>query len=377
MISRSLKAVISRVKLLTAPARTALLVAVLTYSGMRLWSAASATRRDQPRGPSPTGTLTSVNDRLVDPWRLAFVRYDVDWVANVWVANGDGSAERLLVRNAEAPCWSPNKRQIAFVRDGNVWVANADGSAQRQLSWNWPAGPSPCVYWGGRSIGITWSRSNGMIYAHADRARVLTSEEGRRGLMVSRYSLFDARSLGTDAIILNANHPAWSPSGRYLAFTRDRDIVYDDIWIAQTRKQAEHSRGGVKGFVVRRLAWGVKDRSYDPPSTGSSYYAMAVSHLSWSPDERRLAYSVECVNHGTRESSGIYLLELARVKENLVVKQRRNLDEVWGGNPCFSPDGRFIVYEDYEPELSPAISVVSVDGRNRQVLVRDAWEPAW
>jgi hypothetical protein len=72
-------------------------------------------------------------------WRLAFVRD-----GNIWVANGDGSGQKMIIRDGSAPAWSPDKKQIAFARGGNIWVANADGRKQRRLTLRWKSNtPSP------------------------------------------------------------------------------------------------------------------------------------------------------------------------------------------------------------------------------------------
>jgi hypothetical protein len=52
------------------------------------------------------------------PCKLAFVRDN-----NIWVSNGDGTDQKLIIENGNAPSWSPDKSQIAFVRDNNIWVA--------------------------------------------------------------------------------------------------------------------------------------------------------------------------------------------------------------------------------------------------------------
>src|SRR5206468_553813 len=44
----------------------------------------------------------------------------------------DGSNDRLLAEG-EGYAWSPDSRQIAFIRAGNVYVVNSDGSGEEQV----------------------------------------------------------------------------------------------------------------------------------------------------------------------------------------------------------------------------------------------------
>ena len=61
-----------------------------------------------------------------EEWKLAFVRNN-----NIWVSKGDGTDQRMIIKNGRSPYWSPGKNQIAFARNNNVWIAKADvtGSA--------------------------------------------------------------------------------------------------------------------------------------------------------------------------------------------------------------------------------------------------------
>jgi len=61
-----------------------------------------------------------------EEWKLVFVRNN-----NIWVAKGNGTDQRLIIKNGRSPCWSPDKAKIAFARNNNVWIAKADGSGQR------------------------------------------------------------------------------------------------------------------------------------------------------------------------------------------------------------------------------------------------------
>jgi Tol biopolymer transport system component len=56
--------------------------------------------------------------------------------AELWTANADGSnARRLTSGSIDGNArWSPDGKQIAFLRKGDVWLINSDGSGLRQIT---------------------------------------------------------------------------------------------------------------------------------------------------------------------------------------------------------------------------------------------------
>jgi Tol biopolymer transport system component len=96
-----------------------------------------------------SGLLPVINAHAVDPGKngyVAFVLADESTGAGgIYTMLRDGTGTKRIVNDPGAgkPAWSPDGKQIAFVRDyGNgdrpVMVMNADGSDQHQLlpgSW--------------------------------------------------------------------------------------------------------------------------------------------------------------------------------------------------------------------------------------------------
>jgi Tol biopolymer transport system component len=305
-------------------------------------------------------------------WPLAFVR-DGD----IWVANGDGTGQRLLIKNGEAPAWSPDKRRIAFARNSNVWVASADGREQRQVTSRWGTDRSRSdrhdSFDDDRAIDISWDPLwDQLTFSHWEEFRVVRLGD-KAGSTISGCTIFEAPVTAKQAPTVlwdlyddetafhfsNQSHPAWSRDGRSLAFARN-----GDIWLGTRLRvgEPEWTRRWDEEWDVHRLA---AVAEYDAPTYRASRENYAVTHLSWSPDGRYLAYDYQRVNgSGTEE---VHLL-------NVNTGHSREL-AVPGLEPCFSPDGRFVAYE--HPWHDGDIWVTSVDGRVNRPLIENGGQPAW
>lgn len=320
-------------------------------------------------------TLGQKKPPLPKSWKLLFVRNN-----DIWIANGDGTGQRLIIKNGRKPCWSPDRRQIAFFRDGNLWIANADGTNQRQLTsfppmsseWDWKMEYSLGISWDPKVKRITFSRLEKFW---------VTPVGSRKGAIVYGSSIFDLllksprREMRIHFDIYNdlgfynfAWHsaPAWSPSGKCLAFVRN-----GDIWVANRDGLDERATLERPG-AHRTWPWNVSRLFAVAEFDDYNYLCSArencgVSCLSWSPDEKQLAYSIRRL-----KSSGfwgeVWVLELGETLST--VKKRWKVDD--GENPCFSPDGRFIVYNGLG-----VLKVATVDGKQKWDLIKDGDEPAW
>lgn len=158
-----------------------------------------------------------------DGLRIAYAVRDAEGYMDLWIANRDGSAARLLARtegNDEWPTWSPDGTRIAFESDvtglGDIWVVNTDGTGLRRLTTD----PLPAVV---ADIDPAWS---------PDGSRIAFSST-RDG----QYAIFTMRPDGTDLrrISPQGSHsdlePAWSPAGARLAVRRVTADNEWDIWV--------------------------------------------------------------------------------------------------------------------------------------------------
>ena len=160
--------------------------------------------------------------------RIAFATWDGGRAYGVSIMNADGSdvttltqavgrptPSDLLISSDNLPSWSPDGRQIAFVRkyaDGNIsdiFVMNADGSGITQLTYS-DAG-----------VGIqgrpAWSPNGQRIAFAANRDTA--------GHYTNRYAIFTMNADGSGMLQLTTGldqdfAPGWSPNGRRIMFLR-------------------------------------------------------------------------------------------------------------------------------------------------------------
>src|SRR5258708_5648598 len=90
--------------------------------------------------------------------RLAYV-----YKGDIWTANGDGTGKKLLVKNGHSPCWSPDKKRVAFARNGDIWVIKLGERIPRRLTINWKPARTETSY-GEHEVDITWDPISGHLY---------------------------------------------------------------------------------------------------------------------------------------------------------------------------------------------------------------------
>lgn len=149
---------------------------------------------------------------------------------------------------------------------------------------------------------------------------------------------------GFRVLIRNAYHPAWSPDGHLLAFTRQSSTGDTDIWIANADGSGEHQLSS--------------------PDTDEAA-------ASWSPDGRQLV--VEVSPHG-QPNDELYI-------ENTDGSERVQLTHATAANsvdspssPKWSPTGQAILFEEADN-----LYLIQPGGRDPSLLVDDgtAINPDW
>jgi TolB protein len=221
---------------------------------------------------------------------------------DVFTLNPDGTGLRRITHtpdhNEFGPAWNPQGTRIAFWRThapfgpGNVWVMDADGSNARRLTNNIDARDPAWNPAGDRIVYDHGDRKNAYLYT------VRASDGGDRRQLTS----------GPDG---EDFEPAWSPNGRYIAFSRagaggSADV--GDLFLLDLRTH-HVSRVTKSGGYDHQVAWSpdgtrlVFERDFDfrfkicsirPDGTGFKVLSDGP-HFdvgpAWSPDGSTIAFA--------------------------------------------------------------------------------------
>jgi Tol biopolymer transport system component len=198
--------------------------------------------------------------------------------------------ERILIKDAHDPAWSPSGRLLAYVAGDNIWVARADGSRPARVT-------------------------------------------------MVRDPVRDSR-------------PAWSPDARWLVFRRSReDTGASDLWLARPTgrdlhriprtRSAEAPTWSPDGRSIAFFA-GAQLDAVPPDGSGRKLLARADgTDPAWSPDGRSIAFTA----WHQSEHTGI---DLFGVRTGLISP----LTDNGGGQVAWSRDGRWLAYAEDRSEVS-------------------------
>jgi TolB protein len=183
---------------------------------------------------------------------------------------------------AGSPAWSPDGKQIAFVRNGRgIWLVNADGTNQHMIA---ARGNDPDWSPDGTKLAYDVAGER-VVVANADGTdpQVVTSGEdpawspdGLRLAVVRDYAIWivTLNGRGDTLVVPNGSSPDWSPDGRELVYAGGE--FENDVWLANADGTNQHMLAPA---------------------------ALANTDPAWSPDGAEIAWvSPDC---GTSTDPGI------------------------------------------------------------------------
>ncbi len=292
-----------------------------------------------------------------------------DWYA-ICVMKSDGTEKRRVTARlmTSEPAWSPDGRRIAFTRnedvgefstftDDDVFVMDADGDDQQQLTAEedgWMSGQP------------TWS-PDGREIAFVRGESVATSVPSRFGdLHLMSEDGADARLLVRGPL----RDPSWSPDGREIAFTRGLNLAsqnnaYMDLYVVDaaggTPRQLTRTPAGIfetapawspDGLQIAFARW-TNLTQFDGKATihlinrdgtgerlvlAHTHFASGPSKLAWSPDGRTIAFETS----PSRECAAVALVPVGggavRTLTSCGDSLRVALAPAW--QPAVSPEER-------------------------------------
>jgi Tol biopolymer transport system component len=257
-------------------------------------------------------------------------------LGEIAVMNVDGSGLRALTHDKVteySPRWSPDRRQIAFIRprtpDGaaQIWLMNADGSHEHPLTRLSGTLRGIQFFGDSSSSRLDWS-PDGRQIVFAAYPPDPANDGGPRHLYLANVHTGAVRALTNgSSMTTDDDDPVWSPNGRWIAFLRAPSRVL--LISPQTRRLRELTYRGAP---------------------------LDASGLAWSPDGRRLAFNRRG-RIAVIDVDGTHLRSL----------------QAWGSQPSWSPDGRWIVF-DAGGNVA-GLAAIRPDGAGRHQI--DRLPPKW
>jgi Tol biopolymer transport system component len=211
---------------------------------------------------------------------------------------------------------------------------------------------------------------------------------------------------GSDSqVIAEGSDPAWSPSGRYLAYDRDcgtgpTPYACSEVWRLTVDRPGHALQLSPSALFAEYPDWSPDGRQiafdgsphstrdadiYVMPASGGTATPLTHSRAdeedpSWSPDGTRIAYSSFGPNWN-RDSPDIYVMNADGSDQHAVTT-----GPAYDYLPDWSPDGQQIVFQRQYRGASPywpnnEIVVVNADGTGFHRLTNtprlDDWWPVW
>jgi Tol biopolymer transport system component/DNA-binding winged helix-turn-helix (wHTH) protein len=275
-----------------------------------------------------------------------------------------GAAKRLGNTTGAAAIFSPDGKQIAYTRESAIWIMDADGSNTRKVA-NLPD-TATWMAWSpdGRRLRFTL----GTLFSTSETSLWEISKDGRNlHVVFPGWTKPSSECCGS-----------WTPDGRYYIFTSRRD-GHANLWALRESRSLWHrsprgpfqltagpdspwggkpSRDGRLIFFYNGL-WREEMQRLDL-KTGQFSLPIAgvdASETDFSHDGKWVSY----IRHGglfRSRADGSNRIELASVNVN-------------PSFPRWSPDGKWIAFDEEIAGQAGAAYVVPSDGGKPQPLLTD------
>jgi len=309
----------------------------------------------EPRAPAMVRLTNNKFQEDQGEWtsdgQIRFVRFVTATRAESWWMNSDGSNQRRAndeIKGLLTGQRSPDGKRVVFSKDGegprNIYLANADGSSERKLPLTYP--PADWSPDGTRFVGVSIAdKSNAEIFIYdiaADRSTNITNSP-----------FFD-----TD--------PVFSPDGKQIAFTSDRDgnreAYVMNVDGSNVRRMTDDP--AIDAFPVfspdgTQLVFDsnrerenvdvyIRNLNDDSPPRKLTQLASNEEHRKhcFSPDGSKLV-----ITSDVGGNSNLYVIQID-VSGPKLLREERNADLQY---PSFSPTGDQLIYQARSADRSLAI----------------------
>jgi Tol biopolymer transport system component len=364
---------------------------VQNYRTHEIYSLDLATGRSRPL----TNTTAEETEPTLSPngRSIAYVRRSLVRGApgELWVMRSNGRSQRRLAgldlfsgatAGPQPITWAPDGSRIAFSVVGpaesiGLWVVGADGSGLRRLT-DFPV------------KGPRWSPDGPVIAFHAD----VDFDYSRVGFVAP-----DGTGLHwlTTSAGVSDKDPAWSPSGRQLAFIHSTgarscapycgttNVVVADADGAHAHALTAYNNSGLLNDPAwspngRRLAFlnGRGDISViGSDGTGLRKIANGARPVSWSPRGDRLAFGKLLYDHTGLSRPSLTVKGLQGPAHHFLLSSRWSLLD---SGPAWSRDGRSLIYSAVVDKSDLELFSVTPEGNGLRRLTHDRlddFDPAW